>query len=70
MAFFTQKQPILEENALIGTADGMGGIDWEEVYFDYAWELFCSNVLEDRGYRVVNGIRYNLFYLPSPTDSS
>lgn len=65
---FTGNSPIMEENALIGTDDGMGGIVWDEVDFEYAWSLFRSNVLEDRGYRVVNSIHYRLFYLPGPKD--
>lgn len=69
MVIFTSKSKIMQERALIGTdGDIDGSIVWDEVDFEYAWSLFRSKVLEDRGYRVVNSIHYRLFYLPGPKD--
>lgn len=65
MGIFTAKHNVSPENALIGTYEN-GVIHWDEVDMEYAWGLFRAGVLEDRGYRTVNGIHYKLFFLPAP----
>ena len=66
MGIFSQKSHISDENAQIGEELPNGDIAWCIVDFDKAWAMFCAGVLEDRGYRTVNGIHYRLFYLPPP----
>jgi hypothetical protein len=66
MGLFTAKEEILPNNAMIGEDAGNGDIVWSIVTWEYATYLYVQGVLEDRGYRVVNGIYYRLFYLPAP----
>lgn len=72
MGFFTAKQHILPNRALIGT-DGRfdpvtntNEIEWAIADFDYAIEQFKAGVLESRGYEVIDGVLYMKFYLPPP----
>jgi hypothetical protein len=66
VGIFTKKSHISVQNAQIGEDLPNGDICWNIVDFEYAWALFLGGVLEDRGYRTVNGIHYRLFYLPPP----
>lgn len=64
MQLFTQKTNIMPERAMIGECGPNGDMCWNIVDFNYAWSLLQGGVLEDRGYKTVNGITYKLFYLP------
>lgn len=65
MGLFTAKVGISDNYAMIGE-DSDGDMTWNTADFDYCWALFLGGVLEDRGYKTVNGIYYRLFYLPPP----
>lgn len=66
MGIFTKNSSILPEKAMIGESLPNGDIVWNTADFDYCWTLLLGGVLEDRGYKMVNGIHYRLFYLPPP----
>lgn len=67
MAVFTAKTKESPIYAMIGIDDDNGGIQWDIVDMEYAWGMFRSNVLEDRGSITVNSIYYRRFYMPPPT---
>lgn len=69
MGIFTKKSHIMEQNAQIGELADNGDIVWAIADFEFAWSLYVTGVLEDRGYKTVNGIHYKLFYLPPPAHS-
>lgn len=66
MGIFNGKSHIMPENAQIGELQDNGDIVWAIAEFEYAWSLYSAGVLEDRGYRTINGIHYKMFYLPPP----
>lgn len=66
MGFFTSKEHILSNNAMIGEDDEHGDIVWTEADYAYCEAMHKGGVLEHRGTRIINGVHYSLFYLPPP----
>lgn len=76
MGLFTKKWEHLDDitpmHGLIGTNANwdsvLGGydIEWDICTIEYAMSLIHGGIGEDRGYKIVNGIYYQLVYLPPP----